>query len=57
MVVDYIPVRFIGTYQAMLGLSWGLGYVVGVLLGKRRGAARGIGKRLTHVPSRQVAWP
>ncbi|KAG0169587.1 hypothetical protein DFQ30_003502 [Apophysomyces sp. BC1015] len=30
---DYIPVRFIGIYQAMLGISWGLGYIVGALLG------------------------
>ncbi|GAA5805882.1 major facilitator superfamily domain-containing protein [Helicostylum pulchrum] len=33
VVADYIPVRFIGTYQSMLGISWGLGYVVGALVG------------------------
>lgn len=32
--LDYIPVRFIGIYQSMLGISWGLGYVVGALVGK-----------------------
>ncbi|ORE06416.1 MFS general substrate transporter [Rhizopus microsporus var. microsporus] len=33
VVADYIPVRYIGTYQSMLGISWGLGYVVGALVG------------------------
>ncbi|KAI8093678.1 major facilitator superfamily domain-containing protein [Halteromyces radiatus] len=33
IVADYIPVRYIGYYQSMLGISWGLGYVVGALLG------------------------
>ncbi|KAI8091814.1 major facilitator superfamily-domain-containing protein [Thamnidium elegans] len=33
VVADYIPVRFIGIYQSMLGISWGLGYVVGALVG------------------------
>ncbi|ORX56219.1 MFS general substrate transporter [Hesseltinella vesiculosa] len=33
VVADYIPVRYIGYYQAMLGASWGLGYLVGALLG------------------------
>ncbi|KAI8065107.1 major facilitator superfamily-domain-containing protein [Gongronella butleri] len=32
-MADYIPVRYIGYYQSMLGISWGLGYVVGALLG------------------------
>lgn len=30
---DYVPVRWIGKYQAFLGISWGLGYLVGALLG------------------------
>ncbi|KAI8384247.1 ATP-NAD kinase-like domain-containing protein [Radiomyces spectabilis] len=34
IVADYIPVRYIGLYQALLGISWGLGYVAGALLGK-----------------------
>ncbi|KAL9542847.1 hypothetical protein MBANPS3_008409 [Mucor bainieri] len=33
VVADYIPVRYIGMYQSMLGISWGLGYVVGALVG------------------------
>ncbi|KAI7896467.1 major facilitator superfamily domain-containing protein [Mucor mucedo] len=33
VVADYIPVRFIGMYQSLLGISWGLGYVVGALVG------------------------
>ncbi|CAO3601217.1 unnamed protein product [Absidia cylindrospora] len=33
VVADYIPVRYIGYYQSLLGISWGLGYVVGALLG------------------------
>ncbi|CAO3701326.1 unnamed protein product [Rhizopus stolonifer] len=33
VVADYIPVRYIGTYQSMLGISWGVGYVVGALVG------------------------
>ncbi|KAI7899621.1 major facilitator superfamily domain-containing protein [Cokeromyces recurvatus] len=33
IVADYIPVRYIGMYQSMLGISWGLGYIVGALLG------------------------
>ncbi|CEP15431.1 hypothetical protein [Parasitella parasitica] len=33
VVADYIPVRYIGMYQSMLGISWGLGYVVGALAG------------------------
>ncbi|KAI8637173.1 major facilitator superfamily-domain-containing protein [Parasitella parasitica] len=33
VVADYIPVRYIGIYQSMLGISWGLGYVVGALVG------------------------
>lgn len=32
--LDYIPVRYIGMYQSMLGISWGLGYVVGALVGE-----------------------
>lgn len=35
-ILDYIPVRYIGMYQSMLGISWGLGYVVGALVGKHR---------------------
>lgn len=35
VVADYIPVRYIGTYQSMLGISWGVGYVVGALVGKK----------------------
>ncbi|KAK4516698.1 uncharacterized protein ATC70_011676 [Mucor velutinosus] len=33
VVADHIPVRYIGMYQSMLGISWGLGYVVGALVG------------------------
>ncbi|CAO3636909.1 unnamed protein product [Cunninghamella blakesleeana] len=33
IVADYIPVRYIGYYQSLLGISWGLGYVVGALVG------------------------
>ncbi|KAI9254262.1 major facilitator superfamily-domain-containing protein [Sporodiniella umbellata] len=33
VVADYIPVRYIGTYQSMLGISWGIGYIVGALVG------------------------
>ncbi|KAI8085890.1 major facilitator superfamily domain-containing protein [Gilbertella persicaria] len=33
VVADYIPVRYIGMYQSFLGISWGLGYVVGALVG------------------------
>ncbi|KAL0078499.1 major facilitator superfamily [Phycomyces blakesleeanus] len=33
VVADYIPVRYIGLYQSLLGISWGLGYIVGALLG------------------------
>lgn len=35
-LTDHIPVRFIGTYQAVLGVCWGLGYLVGALLGMCR---------------------
>lgn len=37
--IDYIPVRYIGMYQSLLGISWGLGYVVGALVGKRKSKA------------------
>ncbi|CAO3635867.1 unnamed protein product [Cunninghamella echinulata] len=33
IVADYIPVRYIGYYQSLLGMSWGLGYLVGALVG------------------------
>ncbi|ORY99970.1 ATP-NAD kinase-like domain-containing protein [Syncephalastrum racemosum] len=33
VIADHIPVRYIGTYQAVLGVCWGLGYLVGALLG------------------------
>ncbi|KAI9016252.1 major facilitator superfamily domain-containing protein [Phycomyces nitens] len=33
VVADYVPVRYIGLYQSLLGISWGLGYIVGALLG------------------------
>ncbi|KAF7730697.1 hypothetical protein EC973_001646 [Apophysomyces ossiformis] len=47
VVADYIPVRFIGIYQAMLGISWGLGYIVGALLG---------GFAVAHTNWRTVFW-
>lgn len=34
--LDHIPLRFIGSYHALLGISWGLGYIVGALLGNFR---------------------
>ncbi|KAI9487606.1 MAG: major facilitator superfamily domain-containing protein [Benjaminiella poitrasii] len=33
VIADYIPVRYIGMYQSILGISWGLGYIVGALVG------------------------
>ncbi|PHZ11287.1 MFS general substrate transporter [Rhizopus microsporus ATCC 52813] len=47
VVADYIPVRYIGTYQSMLGISWGLGYVVGALVG---------GVAVDHSGWRSVFW-
>lgn len=34
MIIDHVPVRYIGKYQAALGISWGLGYIVGALVGR-----------------------
>ncbi|CDH53750.1 membrane transporter [Lichtheimia corymbifera JMRC:FSU:9682] len=33
VIADHVPVRYIGKYQAALGISWGLGYIVGALVG------------------------
>ncbi|KAI9319636.1 major facilitator superfamily domain-containing protein [Dichotomocladium elegans] len=47
VIADHVPARYIGKYQAALGASWGLGYVVGALVG---------GAAVTHTNWRTVFW-